>query len=236
MKLHKLNIFLLLFYIQTSFSQTFIVNYNLILGNYTQIDSINNKLEELDNDLKINFNSIIEYTLVHSQQYSVFKSYKDLNLFTKTENSDLDFLNKYKLNDFTSIIFKDFKQKKSKQREFIIDKSFIITDSLSNYQWLLTNEQKKINGFNCFSAETIDSFGGKVTAWFTGDIAISNGPGDFHGLPGLIILIEADGYIFELTSLKSISKNIPLFFEEKGTVVSMNEFIKIYEEKVLQKK
>jgi GLPGLI family protein len=236
MNFYKLYISLLLFYTQTSISQTFIVDYNLILGNNTQMDSINNKIEKLDSDLKINFSSVIEYTLIHSKQYSIFKSYKDLDVFTKTKNSDLDFLNKYKLNDFTSIIFKDFKLKNSKQREFIIDKPFIISDSLSDHKWILTNKQKKINGFSCFSAETIDSFGSKVTAWFTGDIPISNGPGDFHGLPGLIIIIEADDYIFEMTSIKSISKNISLNFEEKGTVVNTYEFIKIYEEKVLLKK
>lgn len=235
MKFNKIYIILFLFFIQKSKSQTYIVDYHLMLGNFTEIDSINNKIKEFDNELKLNFDNIIKYTLIHSQQYSVFKSYNNINVFTSTENSDLDFLNNYKLNDFTSIVFKDFKLKKSKQREFIIDRSFIITDTITNYKWSLTNESTKINGFDCFSANTLDLFENKVTAWFTSDIPISNGPGDFHGLPGLIVRIETDTYVFEMVSLKSISKNTSVSFEEKGKIVSMNEFIKIYEEKVLQK-
>jgi len=220
-----------IFCTHVSKSQTFIIDYNLTLGNFTKIDSINTKIKDIDNELKLNFNNIIQYTLIHSQQQSIFKSYKDVNVFSiPSEKTELDFLNNYKLNDFTSIIFKDFKLKKTKNREFIIDKAFIISDTLSNYNWILTNKEKKVSGFNCFSAETTDLFGNKILVWFTSDVPISNGPGDFHGLPGLIIQVEADSYTFEITSFKLISKNIALFFEEKGKIVNMEEFLKIYQE------
>ena len=218
-------------YTNASKSQTFIVDYNLILGNFTKIDSINTRIKDIDNELKLNFNNIIQNTLIHSQQQSIFKSYKDVKVFSNpSEKTELDFLNYYKLNDFTSIIFKDFKLKKTKNREFIIDKAFVISDTLKSYNWILNNKEKKVKGFNCFSAETIDLFGNKVLVWFTSDVPASNGPGDFHGLPGLIIQVETDSYTFEITSLKLINKNIEFFFEEKGTIVNMEEFLKIYQE------
>ena len=108
-------------YTNASKSQTFIVDYNLILGNFTKIDSINTRIKDIDNELKLNFNNIIQYTLIHSQQQSIFKSYKDVKVFSNpSEKTELDFLNNYKLNDFTSIIFKDFKLKKTNYSFFFV--------------------------------------------------------------------------------------------------------------------
>jgi GLPGLI family protein len=217
-------------------SQTYFVDYDLYLTNTSRLDSLELNIKKIDSSLTSNFQNKINYKLIHSANKSIFKSFDNKTIFNVPDNTDdLNFLKDYKLSDYSSVIYKDFESKKTNQREFIYDKSFIISDIITNYKWILTNKKKKINSFNCFSADTIDLFGNKVTAWFTLDIPISNGPGNFHGLPGLIILVETDSYVFEMSSLKTISKILPLAFEEKGKDVNMFEFMKIYEKKILKK-
>lgn len=231
-----MRIILLLLTFNFAQCQTYFVDYDLYLTNTSKIDSLELNIKKIDSSLSSNIQNKITYKLIHSANKSIFKSFDNKTIFNIPNNiDDLNFLKDYKLSDYSSVIYKDFATKKTNQREFIYDKSFIISDTISNYNWILTNKNKKINNFNCFSAETVDLFGNNVTAWFTGDIPISNGPGDFHGLPGLIILVETDSYVFEMSSLKTISKILPLAFEEKGKNVNMFEFIEIYEKKILQK-
>lgn len=52
--------------------------------------------------------------------------------------------------------------------------------------WKIENEVRTINGFNCQKA-TIKKFGRNFIAWFANEIAISEGPYKFNGLPGLIV-------------------------------------------------
>lgn len=219
--------------INLSFSQTIIVEYNLMFGDFSKIDSINKNFQDSDKEISLNFNNNVQYKLVHNKQSSIFKSYDTSNIFSSTdENSDLAFLNNYKLNDFSSVVFKDFKLKKTMQREFIIDKSFIINDSLTNYKWTLKDDIKLVAGLKCSSATTIDHFGKTVKAWFTISIPFSNGPGDFHGLPGLIVRIESDEYIYEMSKFKMTKEVVNVEFIEKGKIVTMNEFISTFQVKM----
>jgi GLPGLI family protein len=204
-----------------------------MFGDFSKIDSINKNFKEMDKNIALNFNNIVQYKLIHNKHNSIFKSYDTSQIFTSTdENSDLAFLNNYKLNDFSSVVFKDFKSKITMQREFIIDKPFIISDSLTNYNWILHDDVKLVAGLKCASATTTDHFGKTVKAWFTISIPFSNGPGDFHGLPGLIVSLESDEYIYEMSKFKIIKDAVNLNFTEKGKIVTMNEFIKTFNEKM----
>lgn len=55
-----------------------------------------------------------------------------------------------------------------------------------NLSWKLSNETKKIQGYNCQKA-TVDFGNRKWEAWFTSEIPIQEGPYIFDNLPGLII-------------------------------------------------
>lgn len=61
--------------------------------------------------------------------------------------------------------------------------SYVEPDKL---RWLLENDIKLIEGFECQKA-TITVFGRKFIAWFSKEIPINDGPFKFHGLPGLIL-------------------------------------------------
>ena len=103
--------------------------------------------------------------------------------------------------------------KRTEKREFL-DKTFIVDDSISKLKWKMTGETKTILNHNCMKATatristqmrmTMDD--GKmerkeiqdtsnIVAWFTSDILVSAGPGEYQGqLPGLILEMDiSDG-------------------------------------------
>jgi GLPGLI family protein len=101
--------------------------------------------------------------------------------------------------------------KKTEKREFM-DKTFIVDDSIGKLKWKMTGETKTILNHNCMKAEatristqmrmTMDD--GKmerkeiqdtsnIVAWFTSDIPVSAGPGEYQGqLPGLILEMDVN--------------------------------------------
>ncbi|WP_153397123.1 GLPGLI family protein [Chryseobacterium vaccae] len=73
-------------------------------------------------------------------------------------------------------------------------------------KWEITNIVEKQNGYSAQKA--IVNFGGRTwTAWFTKDIAISDGPYKFSGLPGLIVKLEDDKGDYKFDLVKKIMVN-----------------------------
>jgi len=71
-----------------------------------------------------------------------------------------------------------------------------------------------------------------VTAWYTLDIPVSNGPGDYWGLPGLILEISDDSTTILCTKIVINPKEKDDISEpKKGKVVSQKEYDEIVAEK-----
>ena len=150
-----------------------------------------------------------------------------------------------------SLYFKNLKEKRFVSKTEIMGKTFLIKDSIPNYQWQLTSETKNIGNYTCYKATftqevenmmmTVENGETKqtkksetitTTAWYTPQIPISNGPTIYHGLPGLILEIN-DGKTtivcteIVLNPLEKITISEP----DKGKIVTQGEFDKILEEK-----
>ena len=66
---------------------------------------------------------------------------------------------------------------------------YCVKDHLFDFCWNIQTDHKKIIGHTCYKA--IGTYQGReITAWFTPDIPISNGPLEYGGLPGLILELE----------------------------------------------
>jgi GLPGLI family protein len=110
------------------------------------------------------------------------------------------------------IMFNDFSSGKRTEEREIMDKKFIIDDSIRPMKWKMSEETKNLLGHLCRKA-TATSFGkrtmvnmdnGKMerkevddtstyTAWFTTDYVVPAGPGEFQGqLPGLILELDVN--------------------------------------------
>ncbi len=116
--------------------------------------------------------------------------------------------------------YKNVQTKKATKENEFSGKNFLIKDELVTYKWKMEKETKMIGDQMGFKATTVVNmpvrremrFGRRnnneedkrdeesikkptsepvfVTAWYTLDIPISQGPGDYWGLPGLILEVS----------------------------------------------
>lgn len=107
------------------------------------------------------------------------------------------------------VVFNDFNTGRRTEQRELMDKKFIIEDSISKLNWKLSDETQTILGHVCHKA-TAQRFGqrmqmtmenGKmerkeirdttnIVAWFTTDIPVSAGPEVPGQLPGLILGLD----------------------------------------------
>ncbi len=73
---------------------------------------------------------------------------------------------------------------------------YTVSQPLPVFNWQVTTEQKRIEGFACVKA--MGKYSGRTyTAWFATDIPVKAGPWKLQGLPGLILeAFDASGEIW----------------------------------------
>ncbi|UYW00802.1 GLPGLI family protein [Flavobacterium agricola] len=103
-----------------------------------------------------------------------------------------------------------------------------------DYNWLITTEQKSIDGFTCYKAVgSLKSVNGNpyyMEAWFSPEIPIPYGPEDYAGLPGLIFEAYRLNGLGVHWKLKSIEKNKTKVFNlpDPDDVIHYESFDKIF--------
>lgn len=110
------------------------------------------------------------------------------------------------------VLYTNFDTKKKTEKREMFDKNFIIDDSIRPLKWKMTGETKSILNHNCMKATTTQirqatrmtmddgkmerkeiSDTSVVIAWFTAEIPVSAGPGEYQGqLPGLILEVDVN--------------------------------------------
>ncbi len=153
------------------------------------------------------------------------------------------------------VLYKNLNQNRYANQTEIFGKQFLIKDVLENIEWELGKETKNIGEYACFKAtysttrtvmnmETSSEDNNEegvvrkeepvvVTAWYTPQIPVKNGPSNYQGLPGLILEIN-DGSETILCSkiVLNPEKGISIKEPEKGKVVTDVEYRTILEEKM----
>lgn len=150
-----------------------------------------------------------------------------------------------------SVYFKNIKEKRFTNQTEIMGKRFLVKDKLLEYKWKLSSETKNIGNYTCYKATfteeveninmTFESGEAKeekkkensiTTAWYTVDLPVSNGPGDYQGLPGLILEINDGKKTIVCTEITLNSSNkIDVVEPEKGKIVSQEKYDEIQKEK-----
>lgn len=119
-------------------------------------------------------------------------------------------------------VYKNQKAKEVISEEFIMDRKFLIVDSLKDYNWQLINEDREINGYKCKKATDKS---GQTTAWYCLDVPVNDGPYMFWGLPGLIIQLEHQNKKVTATSIAQVSDSeYPIEKPKEGKKVTRKEF------------
>lgn len=83
--------------------------------------------------------------------------------------------------------------------------------------WTLSSERQTIAGRKCQKATTT-FYGRKWTAWYTPEIACSDGPWLLRGLPGLVVMAEDESqkFKFELTRIER--RSVPIVFVSRSYI------------------
>lgn len=150
--------------------------------------------------------------------------------------------------------YKNIKEELLLQEQVLLGKKFLIKDSLPNYNWKMLGESKQIGDYMCFKATTKKSiptrafgFGRpsrdkseaeqtkeiEIVAWYTLQVPVNQGPGDYWGLPGLILELNAGRTTIFCTKLIINSEDkMEIERPSKGKEISKSDFEAMMKEKL----
>lgn len=145
------------------------------------------------------------------------------------------------------ILFYDFNNARKTEQRDIMDKKYIITDSITKLNWKITGDTQTILGHLC--QKTISVRTGKrtqvtmengkmdkkeindtttIVAWYTNDIPVPAGPEVQGQLPGLILALDMNNGHIVYKAVEILNKVDIASIKEptKGKKVSPDEFVK----------
>ncbi len=128
--------------------------------------------------------------------------------------------------------FTDLNKKELLEQVEFMTRSFLIEKGYESKAWKLTARKKKVLDYVCMGAE-LEVGNETLTAWFSPQIPVSIGPGNYHGLPGIILGLEKNDEVF-LLATKVDLENPPEDLTSrvtKGRRLSQADFDQIVEEK-----
>lgn len=160
----------------------------------------------------------------------------------------------------SGVLYKDLKNQTYTNQVESFGKQFLIKDTVQPIEWTLHQETKNIGTYSCFKATftkqveehsmvsySTDSKNSStdnaisepkmitqtVTAWYTPQIPINNGPDQYQGLPGLILEVN-DGDLTILCSKITLNpkKMVDIQEPKKGKLVTRDEHSKIMMKKM----
>ncbi|OMP31493.1 GLPGLI family protein [Mangrovimonas sp. DI 80] len=157
----------------------------------------------------------------------------------------------------SDILYKNTKEERYTNQNDVFGKVFLIKDQLKKEDWQFESDTKNIGEYTCYKATItreqpklvsgISVNGDKdlsqerepemetvtVTAWYTPQIPINNGPANYFGLPGLILEVN-DGSETIICSkiVMNPADKVEITEPKKGKEVTQEEFDKIMEKKL----
>ena len=179
------------------------------------------------------------YILIFDKEKSLYKEEERLN--SPVTKGGIKII----IGGANNLLFKDIKNKIFVNEKESFGKFFLIKDSLNKMNWKYEKETKMIGKYLCLKAtriKMVDDYDGiekkekqkelKVTAWYTPEIPVSNGPEKHHGLPGLILELHEDKMHYVCNKLILSPKNKKeIKPPTKGKKVSQKEYDKIMKKK-----
>lgn len=135
------------------------------------------------------------------------------------------------------------------KRDFM-GKTFSIVDTLPKPKWELLPDKKTIGNYTCYKAtmQTVRTINKPnpetykfepvvdtlvTTVWYTPEIAVSNGPQKFFGLPGLILEVQQGKSRIACTEIVlNTDEKVVIEAPRGGQKVSQKEFDNIKEKKM----
>ena len=119
----------------------------------------------------------------------------------------------------------------------LFGKDFLIEGERNPIKWKITGEQKQVGSYLCQKATFQDSTA-NIVAWFTPMIPVAAGPNQYNGLPGMMLHMDFDEGIRQITAtnieLKALEDGA-ITKPSKGKKVTEEEFNTMREEKIKER-
>ncbi|SDQ39910.1 GLPGLI family protein [Chryseobacterium soldanellicola] len=200
----KLFVFALLFLLTMSYGQTTRYIYETSV-NPDSINLVSLKTEKTFLDVKANRSLFIsENKLIKDSLFSAFKlKEKEDNTKQEKDLSKVGVKKHIEPAFFEYFITKNIPEQKVYYYDKVAGKQIYYQEDRP-LKWEISDVTEKQNGY--LSQKAVVNFGGRIwTAWFTKEIAISDGPYKFSGLPGLIVKLEDDKGDYKFDLVKKIT-------------------------------
>lgn len=195
------------------------------------------------------------FILTFDKNESVYKEDEKLEKPQGPSNMEMVMIN----TGGSDILYKNTKENRYTNQNDVFGKIFLIKDDLEKLDWKLGSETKNIGEYTCYKAtlkrdvevfESGISFNGDkdlndiknnakkmkeiiITAWYTPKISVNNGPGNYHGLPGLILEVNDGTETIICSKIVMNPKNsVALKEPSKGKIVTQEKFETIIEKKM----
>ena len=194
-----------------------------------------------------------EYELEFTTSESIYKEVEKLD----APGSGVSFvqLQLVASGDAGDILYKNLEENRFTSQNEVFSKQFLIQDPIEKREWKLEKETKNIGEYTCFKAtytrmativNSIRSSNDEdskepeeieeeqtITAWYTPQIPVGNGPSRYGGLPGLILEVS-DGQETILCSkiILNPKKGVSITEPKDGKKVTQDEFQAIMDKKM----
>jgi len=156
--------------------------------------------------------------------------------------------------------YKNVKENQLLQEQEFYGKKFLVKDKLQEIDWKMESESKVIGKYTCFKAtasvptseltwfdfswgdlrKTDDTAASEIEmtqieAWYSLQIPVSHGPGEYWGLPGLILEVSAGNTTMLCSKIVMNPKEvIEIEVPSKGKEVTKGEYQSIIREKMTE--
>ena len=157
----------------------------------------------------------------------------------------------------SDVMYKNTKEGTFANQNESFSKLFLIEGNLTEHKWELGSETKNIGDYTCYKATMtrevpmiesgISVNGDKdlgdlttdkmetitITAWYTPQIPVNNGPGNYHGLPGLILEVNDGSETLICSKIVLNPKNkVSINKPTKGKKITQEKYDVIMEKKM----
>lgn len=172
------------------------------------------------------------HELLFSENVSVYKTVEKEEAPDPFDNGGSRIMIRFGGPGDDGILYKNFSSQKLFQQASLGDKEYIIDDTIRTQQWKLTNETKTILNHTCKKATAKTERGSDIVAWYAEDTPVPAGPENFGGLPGAILMLDANSgeIVFTATEIKDSVSSKDLKEPSSGKHITRVDFEKKIDE------
>ncbi len=148
------------------------------------------------------------------------------------------------------LLYKNTKDKTSLETTDAFGKLFLVSGTLTPYEWELTSETKQIGSYSCYKAiakreitemrisevngereENEETRTETITAWYAPEIPVNHGPDAYWGLPGLILEVSNGSRVMVCNKVTLNPKEeVAVAIPTKGKKMTSEKYEELMEE------